>query len=91
MPPALQVLFRALGLSLASGCSEIGIAQLLAALEPVPAMSEEPEPQIRLPAPKQELPLSPAAIAALSSAGNIETLSLDRLKSVLLAAKSQQP
>ncbi len=92
MPPAFQVLFRALTLSLASGYSEIGIDQLLAALEPefVPAMLEEPKPQLQLPHPRQDLPLSPAAIAALSSAGNIETLSLDRLKDVLLAAKSQQ-
>ena len=87
----MPVLVRALVLARSLGGSEIGIDHLLAALDPETA-STEPVPPPEgpfVPVPGQDMLLSPDAAAALAALGDILTIPLDVLRSVLLSAKRQ--
>jgi hypothetical protein len=86
---AIFVFARALLLAERSRASEIGIEHLLAALHDMTSMVEptmRPEPPF-LPVPKQELPLSPGATAAIAPLGDISHVSLNALRSALMDAE----
>src|SRR5882762_9055596 len=89
--PAMLVLVRALVLAQTSGASEIGIDHLLAALDPESGSGDPVAPPegTFFPVPRQDMALSPGAAAAMASLGDISTIPLDVLRSVLLSAKCQ--
>jgi hypothetical protein len=83
----MELMARALTLSAAQGVPEIGVDQLLTALEipsPKPDLGEvstlHPEP-----VPKLEMNFSVGALAAIDAAGGLHGLSSERLRSALLA------
>ena len=87
--PAMLVLVRALVLAQTSGASEIGIDHLLAALDPETSSAEPVAPPEGpfFPVPRQDMALAPDAAAAMAPLGDISTIPLNVLRSVLLSAK----
>lgn len=87
---AVLVFIRAFVLAQSSRAPEIRIEHLLAALDgDVPLVVESSirrEPPF-LPAPHQDLPLSPGAAAAIGPLGDIFDVSLKALRNVLLDAQ----
>ena len=93
LPPVWKVLLRAALLARDSGASEIGIDSLLAAIDAAPVTAESTTPathQVSIPIPHQDFLFTRAAAAAVNSAGGIETMSVERLRAALLAAKEQE-
>jgi len=83
------IFIRALILAQRSGSSEISIDHLLCAMDEIAGFPEtaiQPEPPF-LPIPKQELPFSSAAIAAIQPLGEISGVSMNTLRGALLEAK----
>lgn len=85
----MELMARALTLSAAQGVPEIGVDQLLTALEP-----PSPKPDLGelstlhpQPVPKLEMNFSVEALAAIDAAGGLPGLSSERLRSALLAVK----
>lgn len=75
MPPVWDTLLRAALLARQSGASEIGLDELLAALEPesTPSESVRPESDQRfLPIPHQDFLFSSAAAKAVESRGLLD-------------------
>lgn len=90
MPPGLNILIKAALLARSSGASEIGIDELLSAFNTEPGLSEPAASDGPFtPVPKCDVPLSFAAAEAITSAGNLETCSLERLRNALLNASSR--
>jgi hypothetical protein len=85
------VFFRALILAERECVPEIRVDHLVAALEVAPT-EERPVPPTTgplLPCPKREMFFSCEAEALIESAGGLEGATLDRLRTALLAAKSE--
>jgi hypothetical protein len=85
----MEVFAKALMLALAAGAAEIGIDTLLCALDDQSRPSEPVRPATGpfLPVKRQELPLSPAAAAVVSSLGDMFDVRPDVLRMALIAAK----
>ena len=93
MPPVWDTLLRAALLARQSGASEIGLDELLAALEPESTPSESVQPesdQTFHPIPHQDFLFSSAAAKAVESAGDLQTMPVERLRTAVLAAKHQE-
>jgi len=80
---------QGLGVGRSSGASEIGIDHLLAAIEPESSSVDHAAPpeETFVPVPRQDMALSDGATAAIAPLGDISTIPLDVLRSVLLSAK----
>jgi hypothetical protein len=92
LPPAWTIFVKAAVMARDSGASEIGVDELLAAFTSDLAPNESVEPKSDdafIPIPRYEVPLSPAAAAAITSAGGLETVSVDQLRTALLGAKGK--
>ena len=81
---------KATVLARSSGASEIGIDELLNAFttEFAPNQPIASNPGF-VPIPKYDVPLSPAAATAIASAGDLETVSLEQLRTALLNARGR--
>jgi hypothetical protein len=89
--PLVAVFVRALLLAEGAGASEIGIDHLLAALSAALLDERSSAPSVGpfVPTPKRQMFFSSAAQAALESAGSLEQVSIDSLRSALSVAKRE--
>jgi hypothetical protein len=92
LPPVIEVFFKALILAEKENAPEIGVDHLLAALD-TPAAKTKPveqSPGPFVPASHRDKPLSNQAKAAIEAAGtrsDLEQLTIDSLRTALLAVK----
>jgi hypothetical protein len=89
MPPGVLILIKAGLLARSSGAAEIGIDELLSAINiqsPLSGPTASSEGPF-IPVPKYDILLSSAAAKAIASAGNLETLSSEQLRNALLNAR----
>lgn len=94
-PPVWTVLIRAALKARESGASEIGVDHLRSALRDAAeshASDHHVSESINLfaPAPHWDLPLSEEAKRLIACPGNLDTLSVDRLRSTLLGPRRDQ-
>jgi len=88
-PPVFSVFVTASLLADAAGSPEISVEMLLSALDQKPIQHEVPEPitVAFVSIPHRELPLSKEAAAAVSSLGDIHSITPDALRTALLCTR----
>jgi hypothetical protein len=90
-PPIFDVFFKALFLAEQEGAKEIGIRHLLAALDS-PAMETNLGVSSTgpfVPVPRVDKFLSSGAQAAIAALGNLDHMSIDSLRAVLTARRTE--
>ena len=92
MPVAMVVFARALILAQSRGASEIGVDDLLVALDYNAASDDATGPRVEplSPVPKLDMPLSKRAASAIAPLGEIFSIPLTALRSALLTANAGQ-
>lgn len=90
MSQAVLVLVKAALLARNAGLAEVGIDELLLSIDSDSAVVDTPVSGTCVPVPKHDIALSSAAAAAIASCGNIEAVSVERLRDALVKAKLDQ-
>ena len=93
MLPEISAMFvKAVASAREAGATEVGVDDLINALTPDPTRSQssnEAPPGGLAPAPHYDVRFSSAAAAALASAGDLHSLTVDQLMAALLRVKNR--